>query len=333
MGEQINCPLCGDRNTFANSARVLGRADHNVVIIQCNNCTHFVINRRDALMHLSDSTNTEWTPLRLSALVREQTIYDRPMFFLQFTDKPHPEVHDVFPVNARELLDARWPTLPETLDRILLNLVAMSKRRPGAMVTVKPSDISLLFAETTEEAGFFVAALRQLKWIEKTAEKTYAITLEGWQRVADLERHLPSPDNPVFVAMWFGDKGTESTAQMKAVYSAISRGVQDAGYKAMRVDLVEHNQYIMNRILGDIRAAPFIVADFTGHRHGVYYEAAFARGLGREVVCCCRADNLSEAHFDTRQLNHILWDVPEQISDRVCSRIRGTIGQGPHTFD
>lgn len=48
------------------------------------------------------------------------------------------------------------------------------------------------------------------------------------------------------------------------------------------------NKAVIDRILGEIRRARFVVADFTGQRNSLYYEAAFAAGLGREVISCCR---------------------------------------------
>lgn len=38
---------------------------------------------------------------------------------------------------------------------------------------------------------------------------------------------------------------------------------------------------IDDEIIGRIRASRFIVADFTGHRPGVYFEAGMMLGLGR----------------------------------------------------
>ena len=38
----------------------------------------------------------------------------------------------------------------------------------------------------------------------------------------------------------------------------------------------------MDRIIAQIRASKFVVADFTRNRGGVYYEAGFALGLGSQ---------------------------------------------------
>jgi hypothetical protein len=42
-----------------------------------------------------------------------------------------------------------------------------------------------------------------------------------------------------------------------------------------------------------------LVADFTGQRGGVYWEAGFAQGLGIPVIRTCKSDELWKLHFDT----------------------------------
>ena len=133
----------------------------------------------------------------------------------------------------------------------------------------------------------------------------------------------------MFVAMWFGD--TDEKATMDDVFqNAIQPAIEQAGYRATRVDIVEHNDWIMDKVLGDIRLAPFVVADFTGNRNGVYFEAGFAHRLGKPVINTCREEDFNKAHFDTKQLNHVLWKSAEELQTKLYFRIVGTVGQGPH---
>ena len=56
----------------------------------------------------------------------------------------------------------------------------------------------------------------------------------------------------------------------------------------MRVDFVEHNDKICDKIVAEIRTCQFLVADGTLQRAGVYFDAGFEMGLGRPVIWTCR---------------------------------------------
>ena len=67
------------------------------------------------------------------------------------------------------------------------------------------------------------------------------------------------------------------------------------------------------------------MADFTGQRGGVYFEAGFAMGLGIPVIWTCRDTDINDLHFDTRQYNHIPWANPKELRVRLQNRIEATI--------
>ena len=68
---------------------------------------------------------------------------------------------------------------------------------------------------------------------------------------------------------------------------------------------------------------------FESARGGVYFEAGFAKGLGREVIWTVRKDRLSYVHFDTRQYNHIVWSDESDLRNQLSKRISATLGDGP----
>ena len=68
-----------------------------------------------------------------------------------------------------------------------------------------------------------------------------------------------------------------------------------------------------------------MVADFTGNRGGVYFEAGFALGLGIPVIWMVRNDYLEEIHFDTRQYNHIVYETEVDLKQQLKYRIQATI--------
>ena len=108
-------------------------------------------------------------------------------------------------------------------------------------------------------------------------------------------------------------------------------GIREAGYEPVRVDEEDHLHKIDDKIIAEIRRSRFIVADFTGTRGGVYYEAGFAHGLNVPVIFTCREDWLEKVHFDIRQYNFIRWTNEDlkKLQNDLINRITRTIGSGP----
>jgi nucleoside 2-deoxyribosyltransferase len=94
----------------------------------------------------------------------------------------------------------------------------------------------------------------------------------------------------------------------------------------------QHNNRIDDEIAAMIRRSKFIVADFTGRRGGVYFEAGFALGMGLPVIWVCSKDELKDVHFDTRQYNFIVWEEGklEECKKALQYRIEATIGRGSY---
>ena len=144
------------------------------------------------------------------------------------------------------------------------------------------------------------------------------LTIAGWEALEPLPRPGGTPGR-CFVAMWF-------SAETRDAYDrGIEPGIRDADFTPIRIDQKEHNNEIPDEIMAEIRNCQFMVADFTGQRAGVYYEAGFAMGLGRPVIWCCRKDEIPNLHFDTSHKNHIDWETPEELRARLYRRIRATI--------
>ena len=182
------------------------------------------------------------------------------------------------------------------------------------------------------EVRFLFNYLVERAWLDRIEDaiECYKITVAGHARLAELAQPAVATSQ-AFVAMWFNES-------MDDVWErGIRPGIEDAGYRPVRIDRTEHNDKIDDAIIAQIRRSRFVVADFTqgddGARGGVYYEAGFAHGLDRPVIFACRKDQLENAHFDTRQYNHIVWETPEELRRRLSNRISATIGDGPTSAD
>jgi nucleoside 2-deoxyribosyltransferase len=109
----------------------------------------------------------------------------------------------------------------------------------------------------------------------------------------------------------------------------LSKAIDGAGYDPARVDRIHNDAKIDDQIIAEIRRSAFVVADFTGHRGGVYYEAGFAHGLGKRVIFTCRKDALKDLHFDVRQYATIVWETPADVIAPLRNRILALFGAGP----
>ncbi|WP_018317311.1 hypothetical protein [Bradyrhizobium sp. WSM2793] len=126
-----------------------------------------------------------------------------------------------------------------------------------------------------------------------------------------------------FIAMWF-DKSMDVARDQ-----GLDPAIRAAGYTPVIVSGVEHINKIDDEIVSQIRKSKFLVADFTGHRGGVYFEAGFAMGLGLPVFWTCRRDDLANLHFDIRQYNCIDWVDTTDLAARLTRHIEAIIGPGP----
>ena len=168
--------------------------------------------------------------------------------------------------------------------------------------------------------------LAEIKLNERPEGARFLIRPEGYAHVEEMQ-HAHVPSSRGFVAMWF------DCSMREAYDSGIKLAITDAGYKPCRIDKEEFSGKIDDEIIAEIRRSRFLVADFTqgkkGARGGVYYEAGFAHGLGIPVIFTCRKDAEKNLHFDTRQYNHIIWDTPEHLREKLAKRICATLGDGP----
>jgi nucleoside 2-deoxyribosyltransferase len=158
-------------------------------------------------------------------------------------------------------------------------------------------------------------------WIKGNYASGYArITPQGFLH-ASTGNAVDSSN--AFVAMWF------DSSMDAARTTGLEPAIRAAGYTPIVVNGVEHINKIDDEIISQIRRSKFLVADFTGHRGGVYFEAGFAMGLGLPVFWTCQKDDLLKLHFDVRQYNCIDWTDVVDLAQRLQRRIEAVIGRGP----
>ena len=227
-------------------------------------------------------------------------------------------------------------------DRFLLSLARTEDLSPGWRFGISGTDGAYaekyknLLMSWTECSGDhdllrLTGMVAQDGYISDDGLAKIFITSKGFQRLEALEGTNAS-SRQGFIAMWFDPTMSDAAA-------AIGEAIRDAGYDPLIISSKEHNGDINDAIIGEIRRSRFIVADFTcgtlqdptGNdqgmpRGGVYFEAGFAKGLGIEVIWCCREDQMKFVHFDTNHISHIVWKDPADLRARLARRIGATIG-------
>lgn len=219
------------------------------------------------------------------------------------------------------LANTKLPATPfDVLDTILLHIHRLAPSLTG-YTTIPFTDYPIFFLQSAGELREFLEKLKAMGLIEGAESDsgfTYRLALKGWQRIPELRR-VGRSSRQAFVAMWF-------TSDLRQVWDeGIQPALQDAGWDPVRIDAVEHNQKIDDRIIAEIRKSGMLIADFTGNRGGVYFEAGFAMGLGIPVVWAVRESDIGSVHFDTRQYNHIVWNDADDLRTKLYNRVIATV--------
>lgn len=221
--------------------------------------------------------------------------------------------------NVNNLIDsAPIPNGPiELIDRILLYLYENMKDTAD-FIKLTPSHYPIAFAKNKKEFSFLLNEAKKFGYINQISNVEYSLTIDGWKRVSELKERKVISDQ-AFIAMWFSE-------EMDSIWEkGFKPALKKVGYNPVRIDSIEHNDKIDDKIISEIKRSGILIADFTGQRGGVYFEAGYAMGIGIPVIWTCKEDDVKGLHFDTRQYNHIVWKDVKELYERLVYRIEATI--------
>lgn len=297
------CPICNENMTYARTGA------RDATSVNCPRCGRYVITRT-ALVNLRNTEMSSRERATISGWLNEN-----PDFEISTT-------------NIDQLSHLPPPSFHKQADKFLLGL-EKDTSYAGEYIEERADWISrgwCINADELREIINFLKVAERIKDYGVIDVLRLKIAPEGWAHLETLKRNAPD-SNQCFVAMWFAD-------EMKEIYNdIIAPAILEAGYKPHRVDQREHNEKIDDEIIAQIRKSRFVLADFTGHRGGVYFEAGFAKGLNLEVVWTCREDDLENLHFDIRQYNCITWSQtnPNDFKTKIKNRIEAVHGHGTYS--
>lgn len=223
----------------------------------------------------------------------------------------------------KRILILPTPTISERVEYLLSE---MTQIRKGLWIPIDFTEQRFgasAYFDNLDDLCQLASYLEKQGLVRSVTAEGCVVTIEG-QIFAESLLTKPKISETCFVAMWFDKQMAQSYAD------GFSLGIMQAGYKPIRIDGVHHNNKIDDEIIAHIRSSAFIVADFTGQRGGVYFEAGFAMGLGLPVVWTCKADDVEKLHFDIRQYNCVVWKELDELAVKLKNRIEATIGRGPN---
>lgn len=314
---ETQCPVCLD----STSASVNHAND--IYNIDCNRCGHFRISYENYKNFSNQNTGLGQHGSR-ERTNASAWIYENQGIELNQDDE-------------QRLIELQTPSFHQRADK-LLKRIEKETKYAGQLVNINlPKWLSKAWCVNSNEL------IEVLKFLVKNGrlggeepdwhftqrrlnqgDAYFSILPDGWAHLEKL-REINPESLQGFVAMWF-DKEMDSVFQ-----NGFVPALENAGYRPIRIDRKEHVNKIDDEIITEIRRSRFLVADFTGQRGGVYFEAGFAFGLGFPVVWTCRKDQINELHFDIRQYNCIDWVDPEDLKVRLQRRIEASLGKGDWT--
>ena len=298
-----NCPVC--ERTLEVTPKTRDYRNHK--LIECRRCGNFEI-APAALLEMRFPDMKKEERIKLSAWIRTKRPSD-----LVITNENLDDILQNFPsyrVSEQQLL--------------LLQHLEDLTNYPGEQVQVPlDDDYTVIWANNADELTFHLDELdgrgfiKNDKSMRRSGIVRVTMTASGWNFLADHPVLSDDVGNQAFVAMSF-------SGSMKAAFDdGIKPALERAGYRAYRVDRDPHIQRIDTKIEHEIRNSAFVVADVTEQKQGVYYEAGFAKGLGRPVIWAVREDDKDNVHFDTRQYSHIIWTNETELQERLYHLVSG----------
>jgi len=301
MPEQDPCEICRTQSA------TLQTPGYDGIQQRCPRCGEFMLTGTACNMIRSIDNEAR---TKLSGWIRHQNMLG--------------DIPELSSEHIRLIVSAPTPGIIERANRLLEVAARQQGGLSGVFNIQDPALESATYSSGYGEVRQLAAFLAERGFIQIGGATQATVTPAGFVRLEQL-RDSQVDSTQGFVAMWF-------TEQLKDAYvNGFELGIRNAGYEPLRIDQLEHVGKIDDEIIAQIRRSRFVVADFTGQRGGVYFEAGFAMGLGLPVIWTCHGAEIENLHFDIRQFNCIAWSNPPELAARLQRRIEAVIGAGPNT--
>ena len=211
-----------------------------------------------------------------------------------------------------------------TAREILKNLIDNNKKPTVAEWVFNVESFLKEIEEETKETSEYIEKIKQFGDKFQYCENLVAWLRQLYKRKYDSIEVPPiTKRNQIFVAMMFSDETND-------VYqNCYKKVIQSLNYACMRIDEKDFTGSIISEITSEISDSVAIVADLTGNRGGVYYEAGVARGLQLcnhpiKLLLTCKQDffNKEKVHFDVSGDNILLYNDTSDLIEKLNKRLQ-----------
>jgi len=302
VNDQSRCPICGDPH-----AHEIESADHgNQVHWDCARCgTYWLFGSGISSIQNSDAKGRA----KISGFIYDQN-----------KNGLHPKLTGDL---LGQVLSRPLPSVGERAERLLVEIVRCQEKLSDHVDIDMPRWVAATYSLDEHELAYLACMLSERGFIAELSDSGECEILPDGHIEADrLSRKVTQFDTG-FVAMCF------DSCLSPAYEKGFQLGIMRAGYEPVIMNRLEHVNRIDDEIIARIKTPRFVVADFTKHRGGVYFEAGFALGLGMPVIWTCRKDDMKDLHFDIRQYNTIDWNEYGELASRLQYRVEAIVGKGP----
>lgn len=270
------------------------------IIVTCDNCGNYKLSRSFHVKHQDEKTKSI-----LSIMTRRANEFNKQELCLHSSNyKNYIEIFESFS--------------PQDRANFLIEYIG-NNTDYGLQYPLIGSEL-FITASLHESQLLFVRDHLIAKGILELIDKRLRLTFKGWERFEDISTRINS--NLCFFAIPFSESNINLYEQhLKPLLK------KELGFDSVIVSERQHNEDIVDRIIYEINRCRFVIADASDKNSNVYYEAGYARGLGKTVIWICRKseEGKIELPFDTRNINHIVWETENDLKSQLKMRILATI--------
>ncbi|MGA3053607.1 MAG: hypothetical protein ABSD63_05325 [Candidatus Korobacteraceae bacterium] len=158
----------------------------------------------------------------------------------------------------------------------------------------------------------------RLELLLPSSEENLARAIVNFE-IPDVRRRAWRP-NTAFIMM-------QISTDSEDLKNCFKRAFKRFDITAVRSDEIEHQGLALQRILNEITASQFLVADLTDARPSVYYEVGYAHALGLQPILFRKEG--TPLHFDLSPYHVPGYQSLTDLENKLVARLREITGRDP----